>query len=496
MPLGSYLNKKLFFIVIFIYILLRLFFFTLFPIYPDEIAVDWWITSDINKAPNIIIACNDLITRHSKFFNIFNNIEYIQNYVFEFLRTKTLFYYLIYLTTLLYFYIIKREKKYIALMLLSTIAPFAFTFILNRPEGFIFYFVFYFVLYKADSNNRTVLLFFSLYFFLLASISHPKTLYFSVIYLYEFRKNTLLVSGIILFNIFSYKYWTIRMGCSDTSILNFYSEFNINPLQVFINFKEYAKNLYNHNFCMGSNFDNCRWSRFFNNSYFSSSSDIGVYSPVAKNYLFQNLPKLLFVTTFIYCNFKLITWIFKYRKFHYLFFIFPVLFQLLHNRTQNFYDIAFWMLYIFSLTLYLLPIKFNSISKCFIVIILLFISILDYKYFYSDYLNGYQGPSLSTKFLRKEVKKLESEGISRANFSNYQTLILDDSTFRYFQNSNKILITYFSLRNSNLLDKIEALGSVAIVSRCVFFDEYNLRSLKPQVIQIVNTETVCIYTSK
>ena len=88
---------------------------------------------------------------------------------------------------------------------------------------------------------------------------------------------------------------------------------------------------------------------------------------------------------------------------------------------------------------------------------------------------------------------MQTSGFSRDYFKNYKTLVLDDSTFRYFSGENKILITYFSLRNKNLLEDIQSNNSIAIAARCIFFNEYKLGSLNPTVLKINDTDSVCFY---
>lgn len=489
-------NNKFFAGFLLLYFIARISFFLVFPIYPDEIAVDWWITSDLNKSPNIIIACNNFLTKHSEFLNIFRNIEIIQNDLIGYIRIKTLFYYLIFIISLIFIYSKSKDIKYIFLGLITTFSPLSITFILNRPEGFIFYFVFYYLFSQISENKaKKIFLLFSVYFFILASISHPKTLYFSIIYLYGINTKIIFLVFVGLMNIFSYKYWSIRMACSDPEILKFYSEFNINPLMMFTDFIEYFRSLYHHNFCTGPNFNSCRWSRFFNNSYFTSQSDIGVYATIPKNYLFQNLPKLIYLSLFLITLFLLIKRII-FNNIKIIFLILPLIIHLLHNRTQNFYDLSFWYVYIFALFLFFFPKNLNGFSKIFIVIILSLSLRNDYNYFYVDYFKGYQGPGLTMKFLNSELKILRSNGYNENYFSEFDILVVDDSTYRFFSNKNKYLITYFSLRNKNMLDTILSTRKIAIVSRCVYFEEYNLYSLNPNIVKINNVESLCIYTGK
>ena len=118
---------------------------------------------------------------------------------------------------------------------------------------------------------------------------------------------------------------------------------------------------------------------------------------------------------------------------------------------------------------------------------------LDYNYFYKDFLSGYHGPSLTSKFLKRESDALEAGGYTKDHFKNYETIVLDDSTFRYFTGKNKILITYYSLQNKNLLGDIQSKKSIAIATRCVFFNEYKLGSLNPSKLKINNYESICFY---
>jgi hypothetical protein len=174
----------------------------------------------------------------------------------------------------------------------------------------------------------------------------------------------------------------------------------------------------------------------------------------------------------------------------------PLIIHLLHNKTQNFYDVAFWYLYILSLFIYFVPINYDRFSKLLIVFLLIFTLKLDYYYFYSDFRKGYQGPGLSTKFLRNTFKSLNENGIEKDNFKNYEMLVLDDSTFRYFDNKNKVLITYYSLRNNNFYNDIVTRNNIAIVTRCVFFRENKLESLVQSSLRINDTESICVYTKK
>lgn len=492
--LRNIFSSKSIAIVFFLYLTVRLAFFLLFPIYPDEIAADWWITSNLNNFPNIIIACNNSISQNLKIFNIFNNIEILQNSLFQYIRLKTLFYYLLFLGSLLYLFRKEGDSKYIYIILLTTLSPLSISFILNRPEAFIFYFSFYFIFYIESKRKYKIFLLISIYFFILSSISHPKTIYFSLIYLYGYNKGKyLLLILAALVDLFSYKYWQIRMSCSDPEILKFYSEFNINPIQLFSDFKAYFKDLYNHNFCTGPSFNSCRWSRFFNNSYFTSVSDIGVYSPSPKNYLFQNLPKLIYISAFIFATFK----IFRHtllRQRTLLLFLIPLFIHLIHNRTQNFYDIAFWLVYIFALCLYFCRIEFSKFSKVLVFIVLVASVRIDYHHFYADFLSGYHGPSLTMKFLYKEVSALKANGVDRDSLATYKIVVLDDSTYRYFNSDNKILITYYSLKNKNLLEDIQSRENIAIATRCVFFDEYKLKTLNPKILSIDGDETLCFFS--
>lgn len=489
-----FLNNRALFFLLATYFCVRVVFFLVFPIYPDEIAADWWITSDINKAPNIIIACNEFITKNSELFNIFRNIEIIQNKLFAYIRIKTLFYYFIFIGSLIYLNYRTKELKYLFLGLITTVAPFSVTFILNRPEAFIFYFCLYY-LFSLITEKKLKIFFISLsvYFFILASLSHPKTIYFSLIYLYSNNIKIVFLIFVGMIDLFTYKYWSIRMACSDPEILKFYSEFNINPLLIFTDFFEYLRSLYHHTFCTGSSFNSCRWGRFFNNSYFTSVSDIGVYAMIPKNYLFQNLPKLILVTLFFISLFLLIRRII-FNNYRIIFLVLPLLVHLLHNRTQNFYDLAFWYIYIFGIFIFLVPINFNKVSKIFIAILLIFCLRNDYNYFYSDFFKGYQGPSLTMKFLKSEFDILRTHGYHPNHFSKYSMLVVDDSTYRYFNNEHKVLITYYSLRNRNLLNDILSKNKIAIATRCVYFQEYKLESLKPIILKINENEAICFYT--
>jgi hypothetical protein len=66
-----------------------------------------------------------------------------------------------------------------------------------------------------------------------------------------------------------------------------------------------------------------------------------------KNYLFQNIPKIILLFFGIFALTKLVNYGFSKKNGIYILLI-PLIIHLLHNKTQNFYDVAFWYLYILS----------------------------------------------------------------------------------------------------------------------------------------------------
>ena len=499
----NYLNKmprstkNFFYIFIGVALLARLICgFFLLPIYPDEIARLWWVQSDENYFKNIMYVCNN----GSDFFSysIFSNLKKIINFVEMFFFTPrfiALFYYAIFIiiaTLSATKYDLERKNLHLLVIFISLLFPFNFTFILLRPEANIFYMLYFYSLNLAvcqkNKDFSNIVKFLSYYNFLVAAFTHPKTIYFSIIYLSRFNLKKIITYFWLMIYVavafFIYKYWSYRMSCVNPDILKSLNSYNINPIDYAYNISNYFKEVFNYNLCINSNIQSCRWSRFFDNSYFTFDSDIKVFDSGRKIIFPALLYKLILFSFILFFGYRIFSGeLYKKRQGVFLILLLVAnTFHLIHNKTENFYDLSFWLLVYFFLFLNYIKIQINHKVIVLILIISLF---FDSYYFYNSYIHGYEGPGLSLKHYKRVNDKL-SDVFTKNQFSKKKILLVDDSTFLFFDGHNKFPITYYSINNDfNALLKT---NNFAIVSRCIFFIENKLPMPNVKVYRLKNDE--------
>ena len=534
-------------LIYFIYIIPKIIdVWKIFPIYPDEIALRVWISRlffddfqrisplsicySSNSVPVPISLMSAAFLSSSLAF--FKLIEYNRLLAPAFYGLSLLF---IYFSLPRANMIISRITIIIILVLTLTLGVVANTFFIVRPECFLallFSYCLYFstniISEKKNNKYLGLHLVFVYLLYTLSLYAHPKTLFFLPVILifcaYVFYSTTTLKAILFMLTVIiaTYDGYTINswqyLHCPESQIIqDMTNSFNINLISAARDPFKLISDLADNNF-------SAKWMHIGDQMSFVESSDIDRLPKISSKTLEIKLVNLSikFIAIIVFINFirsmykhgitivlSLTRLCSNYKSimadsFHavvpilknssILFLYMAVFFQMILNKTNNFYDVGFWAYTCLSLTIfsyfyfyedyceiYLKDYNhsFNSrnLSNIFILSFALIILItvntstnLLQQLVYKEFLKGYSGPGISiikTNF--NEVNQNTTKALSECNLNKkYSKIIVDDLTYPFVENTYKpMLITYGSYAPGELFYIYSrAIGSAGLLTRC------------------------------